>query len=82
LKLILVCESLNNNDIKGCKDHGEELFTDDTGLADFESRWHDLLKHDNEAAGIVDRKTHADVKATETASAMEEQGTGLLQTQA
>jgi len=40
----------------------------------------DRLKHDNEAAGIVDRKNHAGVKATETASAMEEQGTCLLQT--
>jgi len=34
----------------------------------------DRLKHDNEAAGIVDRKNHAAVKATETASAMEDQG--------
>jgi hypothetical protein len=36
------------------------------------------LKHDNEAAGRVDRKNHASVKATETASAMEEQGRRLI----
>jgi hypothetical protein len=39
----------------------------------------DRLKHDNEAAGIVDRKNHAGVNVTETASAMKEQGRRLIQ---
>jgi hypothetical protein len=42
----------------------------------------DLLKRDNEAAEIADRKNRAGMKATETATAKEEQGRRLLQTEA